>query len=82
MLGESILILLAVVLGGMGRLEGSIVGAIIIILLPEPLRFIGLPGAMVGQLRQIIYACLLIALIIKRPKGILGEKWFGGIVNG
>jgi len=82
MLGESILILLAVVLGGMGSLEGSIAGAIIIILLPEPLRFIGLPGAMVGQLRQIIYACLLIALIVKRPKGILGEKWFGGIVNG
>ncbi len=80
-LGETILMLLMVVLGGMGSLEGSIVGAIILILLPEPLRFIGLPSAMVGQLRQIIYACLLIALIVKRPKGILGEKWFGGIVN-
>jgi branched-chain amino acid transport system permease protein len=80
-LGETILILLMVVLGGMGSLEGSIAGAIILILLPEPLRFIGLPGAMVGQMRQIIYAALLIALIIKKPKGLLGEKWFGGIVS-
>ncbi len=78
---ETILILLMVVLGGMGKLNASILGAIILILLPEPLRFIGLPSAMVGQLRQIIYACLLLALIIKRPKGILGEKWFGGIIS-
>jgi len=78
---ETILILLMVVLGGMGSLEGSIMGAIILILLPEPLRFIGLPSAMVGQLRQIIYASLLIALIIKKPKGIFGEQWFGGIVS-
>jgi len=78
---ETILILLMVVLGGMGSLEGSILGAIILILLPEPLRFIDMPSAMLGQLRQIIYATLLIILVIKRPKGILGEQWFGGIVS-
>jgi len=80
-LAETILILLMLVLGGMGSLKGSILGAVILILLPEPLRFIGLPSAMVGQLRQIIYAVLLLILIIKRPKGILGKKWFGGIVS-
>jgi len=80
-LAETILILLMVVLGGMGSLAGSIAGAIILILLPEPLRFIGLPSSMVGPLRQIIYASLLIAIIVKRPKGILGKKWFGGIVS-
>ena len=80
-LGETILILLMVMLGGVGSLEGSIVGVIILVLLPEPLRFIKLPPAMVGQLRQIIYAVLLIVLIIKRPKGIIGEKWFGGIIS-
>jgi branched-chain amino acid transport system permease protein len=80
-LAENILILLMVVLGGLGSLVGSIAGAIILILLPEPLRFIGLPSSMVGQLRQIIYAGLLIVLIIKRPKGLFGEQWFGGIVS-
>jgi len=80
-LAETILILLMVVLGGMGKLHASILGAVILILLPEPLRFIGLPSAMVGQLRQIIYTGLLLALILKRPKGILGEKWFGGMIS-
>ncbi len=80
-LAETILILLMVTLGGMSSLKGSIAGAIILILLPEPLRFIGLPSAMVGQLRQIIYAGLLLALILKRPKGLFGEKWFKGIVS-
>ncbi|MDP6670344.1 MAG: branched-chain amino acid ABC transporter permease [archaeon] len=80
-LSETVLVLLMVVLGGLGSLVGSIAGAIILILLPEPLRFIGLPSSMVGQLRQIIYAGLLIVLIIKRPKGLFGEQWFGGIVS-
>jgi branched-chain amino acid transport system permease protein len=80
-LGETIFILLMVVFGGMASLEGSILGAIVLILLPEPLRFIGFPSSMVGQLRQIIFAVLLMALIIKKPKGLLGEKWFSGIVN-
>jgi branched-chain amino acid transport system permease protein len=80
-LAETILMLLMVVLGGMGSLEGSIVGAIILVLLPEPLRFIGLPSSMVGPLRQIIYATLLLILVVKRPKGILGKQWFGGIVS-
>lgn len=80
-LAETILILLMVVLGGMGSLEGSIVGAIILVLLPEPLRFIGLPSSMVGPMRQIIYATLLLVLVIKRPKGIMGKQWFGGIVS-
>jgi branched-chain amino acid transport system permease protein len=80
-LAETVLILLMVVMGGMGSLKGSIIGAIVLILLPEPLRFIGLPSSMVGQLRQIIYAVLLLIIIIKKPKGLLGEHWFQGIVN-
>ncbi|MFA4855900.1 MAG: branched-chain amino acid ABC transporter permease [archaeon] len=80
-LAETILMLLMVVLGGMGSLEGSIVGAIVLVLLPEPLRFIGLPSSMVGPLRQIIYATLLLILVIKRPKGIMGKQWFEGIIS-
>jgi len=38
---ESISILLMVVFGGMGSLQGSLLGATILVLLPEALRFLG-----------------------------------------
>jgi len=70
---ESILIISMVIVGGLASVEGSIIGAIILILLPEPLRFLPLPSFVIGALRQMIYAGILIYLLIKRPQGILGE---------
>ena len=70
---ESILIISMVIVGGLASVEGSIIGAIILILLPEPLRFLPLPSFAIGALRQMIYAGLLILLLIKRPQGISGE---------
>ncbi len=70
---ESILIISMVIVGGLASVEGSIIGAAILILLPEPLRFLPLPSFAIGALRQMIYAGLLILLLIKRPQGISGE---------
>lgn len=70
----SVYIISMVVLGGMGSISGSIIGAIIIIFLPEPIRFLHLPGPIVGTIRQIIYSLLLIVLMIYRPHGLFGES--------
>ena len=70
---ESILIISMLIVGGLANNLGAILGAATLILLPEPLRFLGLPSSMVGALRQIIYALLLVYLVVKRPRGILGE---------
>jgi len=70
---ESILIVLMVILGGLGTIEGSIIGAAILILFPELLRFIGIPSAIAAPLRQMIYGLMLIILIIKRPQGLVGK---------
>ncbi len=73
---ESIIILLMVVFGGMGSLLGSFVGAAILVIFPELLRFIGMPSAIAAPLRQMIYGLLLIILMLKRPQGILGRfRW-------
>lgn len=73
---ESITILLMVVFGGMGNLAGSFIGASILVIFPEVLRFIGLPSSIAAPLRQMIYGLLLIVLMLKRPQGILGRyKW-------
>lgn len=70
---EVVLVLSMVLIGGTGSLWGSIAGAALLILLPEPLRFLPLPSAIIGGMRQALYALLLIVVIMKRPQGLLGE---------
>jgi branched-chain amino acid transport system permease protein len=73
---ESITILLMVVFGGMGSLSGSFIGAAVLVILPELLRFVGMPSSIAAPLRQMIYGLLLVVLMLKRPQGILGKyKW-------
>jgi len=70
---ETVLILSMVLIGGTGSLWGSIAGAALLLLLPEPLRFFHLPSAILGGLRQAMYALLLILVIMRRPQGLIGE---------
>ncbi len=64
---HSVMILLAVVLGGMGKIPGVILGAVIVTLIPELSRDI-------GQFRMIIFAFLLLILMLYRPQGIWPER--------
>jgi branched-chain amino acid transport system permease protein len=66
---HSVMILLAVVLGGMGKIPGVVLGAIIVTLFPEISRDI-------GQYRLIIFAVILLVLMIYRPQGIWPERQF------
>lgn len=72
-LDEAIFILSAVIIGGVGNIRGPIVGAIFVILIPEILRFVGLPDSIAANLRQIIYGLLIIILMRIRPQGLAGE---------
>jgi branched-chain amino acid transport system permease protein len=63
---KSIEVIVMVVLGGMGSMVGSILGATVLTALPEALRF-------ASAERLIIYSLLLIVLMIARPQGILGK---------
>jgi len=73
---ESIFIISIVIIGGSGSLWGSVVGAIILVILPEALRHIGLPSSIAANLRQITYGVLLVAMMMWRPQGLLGEYSF------
>ncbi len=73
---ESITILLMVIFGGMGNLHGSFVGAAILVIFPELLRFLGIPSAFAAPMRQMIYGLLLIMLMLKHPQGIMGKYRF------
>ncbi len=72
-LTESVFILSIVILGGLASLEGSIVGAAFLVILPEALRFVGFDADIAAQMRLAVYGLLLVLLMMYRPKGFMGE---------
>ena len=62
----------ALYVGGCGSWLGNIVGPLLLFGMPEALRFVGLAGTTVAEIRDILYGALLIAVTIYRPQGIAG----------
>jgi branched-chain amino acid transport system permease protein len=62
-----------VLIGGAGTFQGAITGAAILILLPEVLRLVDIPGPLAANVRLFVYGSLLILLVHFRPQGIAGE---------
>jgi branched-chain amino acid transport system permease protein len=60
---QSIMILLAVVLGGMGKIPGVILGALVMVAFPEMARGI-------GPYRMLIFGVVLLFLMLYRPQGL------------
>jgi len=73
---ESIFIISIVIIGGAGDLWGPVIGAVLLVTLPEVLRFIGLPSSMAAHIRQILYGGLLVVFMMWRPRGFRGEYAF------
>ncbi len=65
---ESIFILSIVIIGGLGNLRGVFLASVFMVLLPELLRFVGLPDSMGANVRQIIYGLILIGVIYWQEK--------------
>lgn len=61
---ESAFLLAAVVLGGMGTVSGVLIGAIILKLLPEKLRFF-------SEYRLLMFGLLLVIMMRFRPQGLI-----------
>jgi branched-chain amino acid transport system permease protein len=76
-LTETILVLLIVVMGGKGTFLGPVVGAVVLIVFQESVRFLRLPPEwtrLLGPLQQMIFGLLLVVLMVFRPEGIIREK--------
>lgn len=73
---ESIFILTALFIGGTGNVKGPIAGALFVVLVPEILRFVGLPNAVEANLRQIIYGLTLVLVMYFSPQGLWGKSQF------
>lgn len=66
---ESIYILSIVIIGGFGNLKGSFFAAVFLVLLPEALRFVGMPDSIASNMRQIIYGLLLVVVMMTGKNG-------------
>lgn len=67
---KSIEFLNMVVLGGMGSIAGTVLGAAILTIAPEMLRI-------VAEYRLLFYGAMLVILMVFRPNGILGDvRWY------
>lgn len=67
---ESIFVLSIVIIGGLGNLTGSFFAAAFLVLLPEALRFVGMPEGIAANLRQIIYGLILVILMTTGKNGV------------
>jgi len=69
-INESIFILSIVIIAGTRNLWGCLIASAILVLLPEALRFIGMPSGIAANIRQIIYGGMLIVMMFINGKGI------------
>ena len=71
---ESVLLVSIVILGGLATIWGSLLGAMVFVMLEEGMRFLPfLPAEHVGQARQVVLGVLLVVLMLFRPQGLVGR---------
>ncbi len=74
---ESIFILSIVIIGGMRNLWGSAIAAAVLVILPEALRFIGMPDNIAANMRQIIYGLALVITMFKYGTVFISKSYTG-----
>ncbi len=89
---ESVNVLAMVVIGGMGNIPGVILGAVLLSVLPEALRYTGFISDWQqaafhhvyidsGILRELIYSLSMILVMLVRPKGLWPAREHGKAVS-
>jgi branched-chain amino acid transport system permease protein len=66
---ESFILLAMLALGGQGNLIGPVVGAAVLIVLPEVFRFL-------QEYRMFVYGSILVVMMLVRRQGLLGDRQY------
>lgn len=69
---QSAQILTMVVLGGMGTAFGPVVGALLLLAIPQAITFLQLPPNIMAPTQGIIFTTLVLVFLFVRPAGIMG----------
>ena len=63
-----------VVLGGMGTAYGPVVGALLLLAIPQAITFLQLPPNIMAPTQGIIFTTLVLIFLFVRPAGIMGAS--------
>jgi branched-chain amino acid transport system permease protein len=70
---DSLILLIAIMIGGIASYWGSVLAGVLLIIVPELIRFIQLPSSIISPMQQIIFASILLVILRVKPKGLTGK---------
>lgn len=76
---SSATLLTMVVVGGAATTRGPALGAILLTLLPEGIRFLDLPISVMAPLQGVLFTGLVILFLFVKPEGLFGSSAAGGL---
>jgi len=71
---QSAQILTMVVLGGMATVYGPVLGALLLLAIPQAITFLHLPPSVMAPMQGILFTSLVLVFLFLRPAGILGAS--------
>ena len=74
---ESIVVISMVIIGGAGSRWGRLVGAIVLVILPEVFASLVFQARWPPTQDKIIYGALLVIMMMFRPRGLVGKYGLG-----
>lgn len=69
--GISISLLAMVIVGGAGSVLGSLLGAALLVLVPQELNTIGVPTSLAGPLQELIFGGILLVVMLFATEGLI-----------
>jgi branched-chain amino acid transport system permease protein len=71
---SSATLLTMVVVGGAATIAGPVLGAVLLTALPEAIRFLDMPVAIMAPMQGVIFTLLIVLFLFLRPQGLLGGR--------
>lgn len=66
-------LIIMLIVGGLASIWGSVIGVVVFYALWELVRFIVVSPLLIGPVRDMAFVVILIAILLYRPRGILGK---------
>jgi len=68
-----VVILSMLIAGGLASIIGSVVGVSLLYIISESLRFVVVSPSLIGAVREMLFAVVLIIILLVKPRGIFGK---------